>query len=341
MDISKIITAHNTAYSALPFWQAAGVCFTILVTCTLITKHIEIGNDAICVNVSTKFMKQIIMKSTAIIILLNSCAALNLPEIQNLERTEFEVLRLKPIEEPNDLRIDIIRQTYVQNVNDSTQKTELMPYHPLGFDLGNGLYYDLNKNLSIRIDYLLNLTSGDNFTIKEIINPKKAKGTITYDFNGDTLTMKSDRRDKEYLRYIKSSHGDSITYLNKSRLDYSIIKTDTSIAYRGKRGIMDVIYKSSDNQFYIRQRKRQEIFQITSNEIKLGDYYLIKLSEDNKRLVIARQGKTGTKTFYTIDKSIDKLFIYDDKYRGIEIENKENYINVYINGNFMHRYEKI
>lgn len=287
-------------------------------------------------------MKLNINGLVAFLILLNSCVTYqDLSEVKNLKRSTFEALQLKPVEEPNELRIDIIRQTREQNLNDSIQQTESMPYHPLGFDLGNGLFYDLNRNLSIRLEYLFNLSPGDTFTIQNIINPKKARGIITYNFQGNSFTINNNSRKKDYLRYIKSSYGDSSAYVYKSRLEYAIVKTDTSIAYRRNRRMSDIIYKSGGNQFYMGRGRRKEMFELTGNEIRLGAEYLIKLSEDKKRIAIERQGKRKTEKIGVIIKSTDKLFMYNNKHIGLKLEYKENCINIYINGKYIFKYEKL
>ena len=42
-----------------------------------------------------------------------------------------------------------------------------------------------------------------------------------------------------------------------------------------------------------------------------------------------------------IEKSTDKLFMHNDKYIGLKLEYKENYVKVYINGKYNCKYEKI
>ena len=110
-----------------------------------------------------------------LVVFCSACSTLNITEIKNLEKKDFDSMKLKPEIEPNDLRIDIIRQTHDNRVNDSTTETAYTPYHPLGFDLGNGLFYDLCGNLSLRIDYLLNYSWEHDFVIERIDNPVKNK----------------------------------------------------------------------------------------------------------------------------------------------------------------------
>ncbi len=101
---------------------------------------------------------------------LSSCATLSVREIKSLERVPFEPLRIEPTVEPNDLRVDVIRQTKQQMVGNTTQAVDV-PNDPLGLDLGNGLFYDLNENFSLRLDYLLDFADEEAFELKKITTP--------------------------------------------------------------------------------------------------------------------------------------------------------------------------
>ena len=128
---------------------------------------------------------------------MSSCATLNISQIMNLEKTQFDSLCLIPDSEVNYLRIDLIRQTY-EDVNDSTTKDT--PYHPIGFNLGNGLFYDLNENLCLRLDYILEFSSDTNFEIQKINGPEKNRGITNYKFISDSLSVQYlPRKKKHYL----------------------------------------------------------------------------------------------------------------------------------------------
>ena len=66
-------------------------------------------------------------------------------------------MELSPGQEHNELRIDVVRQVRETYVDGSTTYYEDVPYHPLGLDLGNSLFYDMHENLSFRLDYLLDI----------------------------------------------------------------------------------------------------------------------------------------------------------------------------------------
>ncbi len=168
-------------------------------------------------------MKQTTFLYILILVLSSSCANLNISEIKNLEKAKFDSLRLRPDREINNLRIDLIRQTYEESINDSIKETKDTPYHPIGFDLENGLFYDLNKNLCLRIDFLLDFSSNKDFELQKINNPEKHREIIIYRFNNDTLTTTYPPRKKAHYDYHQIKHLDSVSYMFKNRMKFKFI----------------------------------------------------------------------------------------------------------------------
>jgi hypothetical protein len=276
---------------------------------------------------------------TIISLLSSSCATLNINEIKNLEKVEFDSLRLRPGRETNNLRIDIIRQIYSESVNDSTTETNDVPYFPLGFDLGNGLFYDLSGNFSFRLDYLLGFSSDNNFEIQEIYRPEKNKGFIIYTFNNDTLTVSHPPGKKQHYIYHRSGNPDSTSYMYKNRLKYALIETDTSFIYSGKKRRFYVIHKLNETQYYLNKRKRKENYQIIGNNLFLESAFLVSMTNNNETIVIKRQGKRQNKTLFTIERSKDKIFIYNMKYFGRKIEFGKNSFMLYQNKTPLTKFE--
>ena len=135
------------------------------------------------INIKTKIVKKIF-----IILLVYGCSIpFDITEINNIPKTKFDPVYVKYNYEIIDLRIDIIRQTETEHVNDSTTETVDVPYHKLGFDLGNCLFFDLNENLSLRIDKLLNFNSEGNFTLGRSYKKKRRK---IFENNNDTFCIK-------------------------------------------------------------------------------------------------------------------------------------------------------
>jgi len=284
-------------------------------------------------------MKDISYIFALILILGGSCASLDIGEIRNHKKTEFESLRLLPGREINELRIDLIRQTYSEHVNDSTVNTEDTPYLPLGFDLGNGLFYDLDGNLSLRIDYLLGFSPDNNFEIHEINRPEKNKGIITYRFNNDSLTISSQLIKRPHYYYHLVRSADKLSVMHKKQLRYSIIETDTSAILSGKRWKWAVINQLDENQYYLNKRKKRVNYKLIGNEIFLNKNYIVSLTNDNLTLKIIRQGILKNRVLYTIENINDKIFIYNKKYHGLKIERDGSNIRIYRDNKLLVKYE--
>ncbi|MBN2610192.1 MAG: hypothetical protein JXB00_01405 [Bacteroidales bacterium] len=253
---------------------------------------------------------------------------------------KFDSLSLIPDWEANDLRIDLIRQTYEEDLTDSTKETKETPYHPIGFDLGNGLFYDLNENLCLRLDYILDISKANDFEIHKISRPEKNKGYTIYRFINDSLLVQYPPRKKIHYRYHRINHLDSIAFMYKKRLKYAITETDSSLIYSGKKRKWDVIKKIADNNYYLNKKKWKEDYKIENNDIFLENDYIVCLTNNDSRIEIKRhRKKRKDKILYTIEKGSDKLFIYDKNYSGLLIEKEGNNILIYRNKALLRKYE--
>jgi len=285
------------------------------------------------------------MKLTTIIyclvgIFLSACATLNISEIKNLETRKFDTLALNPDWETNDLRIDIIRQTFREEVNDSTKRTKDRPYHPLGFNLGNGLFYDLNKNLSLRLDYILDFSPDQNFEIHSTIRPEKSSRVTSYKFINDSLFVQYQPRPNNKYRFHRISYGDSIAVMYKRRLSYAVVETDSSLKYNGKKRTWDIINKVDDNNYYLNKKKWKDNYKIKDNDIFLENDFVISLTNNGSRIEIKNQRKKRKdRVLFTIEKDYKKLFIYNENYAGLLIEKKGNSILIYRNNTLLQKYE--
>lgn len=274
------------------------------------------------------------------IILISSCATLNISEIKNLDNTKFNSLALIPDWEANELRIDLIRQTYEEDVTDSTQETKETPYHPIGFNLGNGLFYDLNENLCLRLDYIMGFSKDNDFEIQKITRPEKNKSYTIYSFINDTLTVQYPPRKKIHYRYHMINHLDSIAFMYNKRLKYAVIEKDSSLIYTGKKRKWDVISKIDSNNFYLNKKKWRQDYKIKGNDIFIENDYIISLTNNGSRIEIKSPlKKRKDRILYTIEKNSDKIFIYNKNYSGLVIENEGNNIAIYRNKTLLRKYE--
>jgi len=274
------------------------------------------------------------------IIIYSSCSTLNPQEIRSLKKTAFNPLQLRPGTETNDLRIDLIRQTETYNDTDSTTATRNVDYHPLGFDLGNGLFFDVNDNLSLRIDYLIS-ASPDKFNIKKTYRPQHNKKHTNYFFSNDSLLIKSEGSKKNRYIFHRSIHTDTMTYFHKNQFLYQIIVNDTSLLYGGKKRIIDGIYQSDANEYYVNNWKQNRFFSLSDNEIQLEFIYKISMP-DAETILIKRAGRKNDYLLYTLIQSEDQIFIYNKDHQGIKIVfEDQNKILLFWNSDLTTKFELV
>ena len=159
----------------------------------------------------------------SLVTIASACTTLNPKEIQNLNRVAFAPLELAPSVEPTDLRLDVLRQVRTTHDNSGTHYHPI-PNDPLGFDLGNGLFYDLNENFSLRINQLLGFADDERFVLKRMEDPAPNRGFTTYTFKNDSLTTSFSERNRIRYRYHRIGPPDSLSYMNGNALDYVIVR---------------------------------------------------------------------------------------------------------------------
>ncbi len=273
-----------------------------------------------------------------LLIMSSSCATLNVADIRNLDRTEFEPLTLKPDAEIHEMRLDLIRQTYEHTVNDSTRETLDSPYHPLGFNLGNGMFYDLNENLCLRLDYLLGFSDQDCIDIKRIDRKNRKRPDCIYSFCDNTLTHTfPPGRIKQYQYHWVTDSG-TTSVKRRNRILYEIQDDGSSVIYGKKRRKYDTIRQIDEHQYYLNHNKKRENYRLEGNRVYLEDDYIIELTDQNRKIEIKRRGLFRDRTWLTLEKGRDMLYIYGRNYSGRKIEFSENGIAVYRDRTFLTRW---
>lgn len=274
----------------------------------------------------------------AVLFASNSCATLDIAEIENLEREKFQPVVIRPAWEPHNMRLDVIRQTYT-SVMDSTFAQEDTPYHPLGFDLGNGLFYDLNNNLIVRLDRVMDLRSDSDFEVTVVERPGKNGRTMIYKFEQDSLTVTNIRRKKpRYIAHVKID-GDSVKYLRRNRMKYAVVETDTSLVYTGKRRKRNAIYKIDENRYYRDKMKKQNMYELTGNSVLLGNSHVVTLAPDSLSIEIKIHRKKRDKLAFTMVRDENTVFIYKKDFSGLKLERRDDGLDFSINKKLAAHYE--
>ncbi|MFW5760377.1 MAG: hypothetical protein ACOCXH_05305 [Cyclobacteriaceae bacterium] len=284
-------------------------------------------------------MKQIIIMKyilfSLLILFICGCTTLNKNLIKNTERLDFQPLVLIPDYDICDIRIDIIRQTSEKQVNNSTTETEEYPYHPNGFYLGNGLFFDLNDNLSLLVPKLLDISCDKNFKIKHSHQGSIFKSATTYE-KIDSLLVIRNRGLINTNTKKKIINNDSIVFVKAGLFSkYRIIKADSSITYQ--TGLLNTtIYKNKNGYFHKTLFGKKE-YRLTDNEILIGKRYILRNHGDTIE-ILAKGLFNNEYLKYRIIKSDNKKYVYDRNYRGLEIHVTKNEIDVIKNRRNINRY---
>jgi hypothetical protein len=270
-----------------------------------------------------------------LILLISGCATLNESVIKNAERSDFQPLVLSPDYDLSGIRIDLIRQTNEEEVNDSTTETEAIPYHPVGFYLGNGLFIDLNDNISLLVPELLDVSFDENFKIEQSYPDIILRSTTTYEKTDSLFVIKQNG-----LITTKTKktiiNKDSIVFVKEGLFSkYRITKSDGSITYRS--GFINTTVHKDKNGFFYKNLFGRKEYRLKDNEISIGKRYIIKNYGDI--IEILTQGLFNNEYLqYRIIKSDNRIYVYDKNYRGLEIIIAEDEIDVIENTRNINRY---
>lgn len=270
--------------------------------------------------------------------LLAGCSTMSVREISSLERVPFEPLRIQPSVEPNNLRVDVIRQTEPTTTGNGVQTTDV-PYDPLGLDLGNGLFYDLNENFSLRLDYLLDFKDADAFELKKTTTPFFDSGFTLYSLAHDTLTISRPPGKKVRYQYHRSGSEDSSYFRRRNGSGYTIVQRDSALVQRNQRRVTEGIYQVDDENFYLQRRRKKIDYRLVGEEVHLRDRYIVALTNQNKTLGIYRPTSKGKRLIQTIEKSRDKILVYNTRFMGNRLEFSANGLRILRGKKLVAQYE--
>jgi hypothetical protein len=288
-----------------------------------------------------KWIKQPVRFYFAIHIVCVSCATLNVDEIRNLQKTAFDPVELIPGYETDKLRIDLVRNTFTENVNDSVTETKDTPYHPFGFDLGNGIFYDVNENLCLRLDFLLGFSEDENFEVHGLCRANPGRGINIYRFSNDTFKVNHMYGKNLHYRYHRVSDANGVTMMYKKRTKYSIAFTDTSAIYSENLSQPRIIQQMGKDQYDLNIRKRKNHFRKTGPDVFLDRFYIVSLAADRLSLEIKDPHKKKNNVLYTLVKSNHRVFVYNRRYSGIKLEMNKDSIVLFRNKTLWTKFELI
>jgi hypothetical protein len=288
-------------------------------------------------------MKCILISFLLSLIFFTGCTTLDISEIQGLQRENFNPLRFTPTYEANDLRIDIIRQTITDTYSDSSgahSETRNVPYQTMGFDLGNGLFFDLNKNLSLRLDTILGISDPGDFTIDVANYHGTGRRSVEYRMKNDSLTVSYPPRNKEHFRYAASGSPDSLVFKYRGRRPFVISRDGKDENYRNGRRIVSISLQPSTGDYFLVHKNRKKTYQRSGNELYLEKYYRVRLNDDRTVLEIGR-GRGNHRLILSMIKSGDSIYIFDKRFRGLKIRKGINSTELYRNNKLITEFSTV
>lgn len=277
-------------------------------------------------------MKLLSLLSIASLIISTSCTSVYKTEIWALEREEFRHLQLNPSADLYKFRFDIVRQTTSEmDMVDSICVTESIPYHTLGFALGNGLYFDVNDNLGIDLTEYLDI-GPEGFELL-ISYPGRQRDSRLFLQDNYLCYSKRSIEETNFNKCIRiEAAGDRIAFSRKEKLFATVaLDDDTLSLYNRRQKERARIYKTDSGAYAQGVKKARRRYEARDNGIDL-DNYALELSENKNELRIYKKRKKRNRLLYYIVKGDNQLFIFNPNYRGAKIEFTDNGMSVYTNG---------
>ncbi|NET34777.1 MAG: hypothetical protein F6K19_22585 [Cyanothece sp. SIO1E1] len=230
----------------------------------------------------------------------------------------FQQLELNVAYELEELRVDVIRKESTSSDPDGNSTTEDVPYHPLGFDLGNGLFYDLNGNLALRLKHLFDLDGQEEFSLKRIERVQQNRGI--------ELRKVSERAIcREWRGFLGNDRSqcldvydqDGLVQVSRNgRFCYQIVEEEGEVKYsRNRNGRRWTRLVAEDEQTFVEQirDRRRDIYTQDNGEIRLGRDILLQVADTGKKIEIyrIRRNNLAPRLIFTLERKGQELLLKD------------------------------
>ncbi|MEE4176195.1 MAG: hypothetical protein V2I46_01665 [Bacteroides sp.] len=267
------------------------------------------------------------------VLFLPGCATLDKAALSELQRVPFEPLALQPSFDVYQIRLDLIRETDRAVLPDSTVTEEEESYRTLGFYLGNGLFYDLNKNLSLLIPDLFQVDPAASFTIQE--TDRRNFRNVIYRRDAETYQI-------EYLGlipWVRTANllitDTTLTFERGLLNKYTLSWTDSTLRHKGL--IFSTRILPEPGGFYVPGLFFRRHFSQSGNLIELDREY--RIVEENNAILFFKRNMLGRdKLQFTMVRSHSDWYIYNKRKRGLRISFRGNEVIVFENQREIKRY---
>jgi len=228
-----------------------------------------------------------------------------------------------------DLRIDILRQQKPKDPNNMQNTNDWEEYRTVGFNLGNAMFYDLNKNISLSVLELLNVNRFGDFTIAK---QDYRTGKIISRFTKNNNIYK--KESYNLILNITNSFDmfltDSLVIVNNGILFKSTINI-TKDLFTFKSGLTTYNIERQTNGWFLKALIGGTQFTLVNNSLFLEYLYTIENTGEQIFIYNGKKFKNSV-PFITLEKSDNELYIYNRYYAGTKIYFETNKITIEENG---------
>ncbi len=255
-----------------------------------------------------------------------ACASLNKAVVSDPERREgLQELQLSAGYDVYQLRVDLIREVTTDYVGNNNYQSSPVPYHYLGVHLGNGLFYDANRNLTLNLDQLPALKDLNNFTI---IKKERGAWRLPEIYKKQAQSFFKEKEGLFKSR-LEARLGDSTIVVDEGFLSSkkTIQINVKSLQYTG--GLAATTLEEHPDYILLKEFLRKETYRQKDNKIYLDKDYVI---EDKGNVVEITHTKwLGRQTYYFI-KVANSYYFFNQQYRGVKITIRDREVVVEDNG---------
>ena len=261
-----------------------------------------------------------------LLFLCSACATLNKAVVSNpVNREGLEELQLLAGYDVYQLRVDLIRQVTTNYSGNNSYQTTPVPYHYLGVNLGNGLFYDANRNLSLNLDQLPELKQLKDFTITKM---ERGAWKLPEVYRKQAQSF-SKEREGLFTSRLEADLGDSIIVVDEGFLSSkkTIQVKVKSLQFKG--GLFTTTLEEHPDHILLKEFLRKDEYRQQENKVYLDRDYLV---EDKGTVIEITQGRGLIPQTYYFIKVADSYYFFNQHYRGVKITIRDNEVLVEDNG---------
>lgn len=257
----------------------------------------------------------------------------------------FSQLDLQIAHELEELRIDIRRETDSSTDPDGNSTTEDRDYHPLGFDLGNGLFYDLNGNLALRLKHLFALDEEDSYSVKRIRRVEQDRGVEINTIN----TREICREWRGFLGIDRTrcldvyDEAGRIQVTRNGRFCYQIVEEEDVVKYsRNRKGRRGRSLAREGERIFVEQNRRKDEYKQEGDEVRLARDLMVRKNAKGDKIEIYRIRRyRAPRLIHALERKGNELLIKNRRRLVNRIELQPDKITVYGRRRAQYAYERL